>query len=222
MFWVLFLAHLIADYPLQPDRLVAAKKHFPGLAIHVSIQWIVMTLLTWPWRSILWPYILAIAIFHFVIDYFKVILGKKKPEWVIAPYLWDQPLHWLSLIIVCYWMSQTTDLHIWNINSSLIIYSIGILMVTHIWFVTERVMTYRDQGLQLRVVKSMWLRMASRLILFTLLVMAQPLSFALLLVFLPAIYFLYGYLKYSNKWVFIDVGVALFSTIFVFVILTYF
>ncbi len=222
MFWVLFLAHLIADYPLQPDRLVAAKKRLPGLTIHVLVHWGVMTLMTWPVRAVIWPYVLVVTIFHFIIDYFKVLVGFKKPEWVIGPYLWDQPLHWLSLIIVCYWLDQTTDLSVWQVLSPWIVYGIGGLMVTHIWFVTERVLTHRDLNLQLNVINSMWPRMAARLILFILMMIARPLSLLILIIVISGLFIYYRRNNYSLNTLAIDIVVALVSSLFAFVILTLF
>jgi len=213
------LAHLVADYPLQPDSLVAAKKHLPGLSIHIAIHWVMMTLLTWPVRAILWPFVLTIALMHFGIDYFKVFLGRKRPQWVIGPYLLDQPLHWISLILVGIWMAQTTSLPVWDVLAPWWVYSIGLLISTYIWFVTERVLDYRDKDLQARVKESMWPRMGVRLLLYLLLVAAQPLTLLLVLPALGFIAYLYGRYHYPRRWLIIDLGVALAGALMVLVIL---
>ena len=222
MFWTLFLAHLIADYPLQPNRLVIAKNHIPGLTIHVSIHWLTMTILTWPVRIIIWPYVLAITIMHFGIDYFKVFLGRKKPQWVIGPYLWDQPLHWISLILVGFWMEKSTSLTVWAVLSPLWIYGIGFLMCTYIWYVTERVLTYRDRDLQARVTGSMWPRMGVRLLLTILLVAAKPASLLLVLAVLGGMIYFYGRYQYPRRWIVIDSAIALVSALTVVLILKLF
>jgi hypothetical protein len=38
MFWPLLLSHLVADYPLQTDAMVQAKKTVPGLTVHVAVH----------------------------------------------------------------------------------------------------------------------------------------------------------------------------------------
>jgi hypothetical protein len=222
MFWILFLAHLIADYPLQPDRLVVAKKHLQGLTVHIAIHWVTMLFLTWPVQAIIWPYILAVAVLHFGIDYFKVVLGHKRPQWVIGPYLWDQPLHWISLLIAGFWMSQTTDLSVWEPFSAWWIYAAGLLMSTHIWFVTERVLVYRNRDLQIHVVESMWPRMGARLLLYILLAAAQPATLVLVLPVLGVLVYLYNRFHYPRQWVIIDAVIALVSTVIVLLILAYF
>ena len=216
------LAHLIADYPLQPDRLVAAKQHLPGLSIHIAIHWVVMTLFTWPVRAIIWPYILTVAILHFGIDYFKAYMGRTRPDLVIGPYLLDQPLHWVSLIIVGIWMARSTSLPVWDVLSPWWIYGIGILIATYIWFITERVISYRDPTLQAWVVESMWPRMSARFMLYALLVAALPYTLLLALLVMGVITYLYHRYHYPRRWIFIDIAVALTATIIVQAILSLF
>ncbi|MGH8588374.1 MAG: hypothetical protein ACREXX_03240, partial [Gammaproteobacteria bacterium] len=36
MFWTLLMCHFVADYPLQTDAVVQAKKRLPGLLWHVT------------------------------------------------------------------------------------------------------------------------------------------------------------------------------------------
>ena len=42
MFWMLLLCHFLADYPLQSDAIVQAKKRLPGLIWHVTIHLVTM------------------------------------------------------------------------------------------------------------------------------------------------------------------------------------
>ncbi len=42
MFWPLLLSHLVADYPLQTDGMVQAKKTLPGLTVHVAVHLLTM------------------------------------------------------------------------------------------------------------------------------------------------------------------------------------
>ena len=216
------LAHLIADYPLQSDRLVAAKVRLPGLTLHVAIHWIVMTILTWPVRAIVWPYVFAIAIMHFGIDYFKVVLYRKRPEWVIGPYLWDQPLHWLSLILACTVMGNRTNLPIWEVTSPWWIYATGLIIATHIWYITERVLTYRNRELQPQIQETMWPRMLARFLFYVGLAVATPWSLLLTILVLGAAAFLYNRYEYPRRWFVTDILVGFASAVIVFIILALF
>jgi hypothetical protein len=213
MFWTLLLAHLLADYPLQTDRMVVAKKHLPGLTVHVGIHWVVMTLLLWPMAGILWPYITVVTLFHFGIDAFKNLLSRERPQWVISSYVLDQMLHMGSLILVAAWVAQSTDLIVWQIPSAWVAYAIGLLLATFIWFVSERILKYRSDNRQMSVTSTMWPRMVVRFILYVLL--AAPQSFAgfLAIAAVVIVAILYNRHNYSRNWLLIDVGVALFSAI---------
>ncbi len=207
MFWTLLLAHLLGDYPLQTDRLVIAKKHLPGLALHVGIHWVVMMLLFFPVIGIVWPYILVVAIFHFGIDAFKNFLGRERPQWVISPYILDQTLHLSSLLFVSVWMAQTTDLPVWPVISPWVIYVIGLLLSTYIWFVTEHILVYRSDNRQMSIKSSMWPRMGSRMLLYLLLVAPLPFMWLLALLGIIIIAILYSRYNYPRSWLLIDIGV---------------
>lgn len=220
MFWTLLLAHLLADYPLQTDRLVIAKKHLPGLLLHVGIHWVVMTLLFLPVIWITWPYILIVAILHFFIDSFKNFLGRERPQWVIGSYVLDQTLHMCSLILVSAWMAQTTELPIWPVISPWVIYVIGLLLSTYIWFVSERILVYRSDNRQMSVNSSMWPRMGTRLLLYLLVV--APLSFTgfLAIIAIVIVVVLYNRHNFPRSWLLIDISVAVVSALLVRLILS--
>jgi hypothetical protein len=207
MFWTLLLAHLLADYPLQTDRMVLAKKHLPGLLLHVAIHLLVLIFLFLPVIAIAWPYLLVLAFCHFLIDAFKNLLGRQRPHWVIRSYVLDQILHLISLILVGIWMDRTTDLPVWPVISPWVIYVTGLLLATYIWFISERILVYQIDQRQWAVTSAMWPRMGVRLLLFVLAV--APYGFAGLLLFLAiiAVIFLYRRSDYLRSWLFIDVGV---------------
>ncbi len=215
MFWTFLLAHLTADYPLQTDRLVMAKKHLPGLTIHVAIHWVVMMVLFLPVIGIMWPYILIVALFHFGIDAFKNFLSGRRPQWVIGPYLFDQVLHLSSLLLVSAWAAQTTDLPAWQVTNPWVVYASGLLAATYVWFVSERILVYRIDNRQISVTSTMWPRMGVRLLLFVLL--AAPAAFAwfIALFAIVIIAVLYSRYNYPRSWLFIDIAVASISALLV-------
>ena len=215
MFWTLLLAHLLGDYPLQTDQLVIAKKHLPGLAFHIGIHWVVMMLLFLPVIGIAWPYILVVAIVHFSIDAFKNFLGRRRPQFVIGSYILDQTLHMSSLLLISAWMAQTTKLPVWPVISPWVIYVIGLLLSTYIWFVSERILVYHSDNRQMSVNSTMWPRMGTRLLLYLLVV--APLSFTWFLALLAIIIIviLYSRYNYPRSWLLIDIGIPVVSALIV-------
>ena len=101
MIWVLLLCHFTADYPLQTDAIVIAKKQVLGLTAHVAIHFftmlVVMVGILRMDSALALPAILALTGFHFAIDTWKNILSKLRPNWVIFAYLQDQVLHIISI-----------------------------------------------------------------------------------------------------------------------------
>lgn len=166
MVWVLLLCHFTADYPLQTDAIVIAKKQFWGLIGHVTIHFItlivVMVGLLRTDLPVVLPGILALTSLHFAIDTWKNILSKLQPSWVIFAYLQDQVLHIVSILLVVWWMEPSADM-LASISESLwVIPALGLVLATHAWFVTERVVAYKTAEYQQWVNAQSWSRMISR------------------------------------------------------------
>jgi hypothetical protein len=174
-----------------------------------------MTLLFLPVIGIMWPYILVVAILHFCIDSFKNFLGRRRPKFVIGSYILDQTLHMSSLLLVSFWMAQSMELPVWPVISPWVVYVIGLLLATYIWFVSERILVYRSDNRQMSVNSSMWPRMGTRLLLYLLVV--APLSFTGFLALLAIIFIaiLYRRHNYPRNWLLIDVSVSVFSALLV-------
>jgi hypothetical protein len=172
MFWPLLLAHLIADYPLQSDWMVQAKKTRIGLTLHVAVHLATLLIvlngfLRLEWRVTV-PTVLAVAILHFGIDTWKNIFARRWPRWVIGGYLQDQALHVASLLLVAYGQAGWDGGSPFAVNTPWIIYLCGLILVTHAWFVTERVLAYRDKTYQQWINAQLWPRLALRAVLFSL------------------------------------------------------
>lgn len=176
MFWYLFLAHLIADYPLQTNRIVEAKKRWPGLTVHVVIHLVTMFIIVGAARWVIWPYLIALMIIHFGIDTSKNMISILRPKWVILPYLLDQAFHILSILFISNLIAQRLGSERLSSTSQWIIYAIGYLLVTYVWFITERVVTYGNKAYQSLVNKHAWSRMLGRAILCSGLLLGWNLS----------------------------------------------
>lgn len=102
MFYLFLLAHLVADFILQPYILVKRKNRLDGLAIHCGIVLACMALLPLLDRRALdlWPAMLAITAAHFAADWWKVRHGHRIPGPPIGPFLLDQVIHLTTLAVV--------------------------------------------------------------------------------------------------------------------------
>ncbi len=169
MVWALLLCHFTADYPLQTDAIVKAKRQFWGLVMHVMIHLITMLVvlagLLQMNLSLVLPGIIVLTGLHFAIDTWKNLLSKLRPNWVIFAYLQDQVLHIISILLVAFWMASNANEPVAITPSTWIIPALGWVLVTHTWFVTERVLTYKDPDYQHWGNAQSWPRMTSRALL---------------------------------------------------------
>lgn len=93
----LLLAHLLADFLLQPDSWVADKERHlhksPKLYLHIALHFVCMSLIVWDTEYL--PLILSITILHGIIDYLKLRYQKKKRVAFFA----DQTAHILVIVL---------------------------------------------------------------------------------------------------------------------------
>jgi hypothetical protein len=101
MFYLFLLAHLVADFVLQPYWLVVRKQRWDGLFIHGGIVLACMLLLplTDSTALALWPAMLAITGVHIAADRWKVRSGDRIPGPPIVPFLLDQVIHITTLCV---------------------------------------------------------------------------------------------------------------------------
>ncbi len=179
MFWSLLLSHFLADYPLQTNWMVKNKKHWWALTLHVVVHFLTMVsmiLITHTDQFLfVLPYLLLLTVIHFVIDTIKNLESKYIPQWVIIPHLLDQLYHILSILLIANWIAQAGGSEIFT-RMSLLIYLLAYLLVTHVAFITERVLVYKNKAYQQVVNQQMWPRMLRRAALLTGLLLIWNLS----------------------------------------------
>jgi hypothetical protein len=102
MFYLFLLAHLVADFILQPYWLVVRKRRWDGLLLHGSIVLVCMLALPLADHAALalWPAMLVIAAIHVVADWWKVRFGNRIPGPPIGPFMLDQVIHVTTLAVV--------------------------------------------------------------------------------------------------------------------------
>jgi len=162
MFWHLLLAHFLADYPLQPNWMANNKRRPPVLFLHVSTHLVVMLFVVGTSRRALWPFLLLLVSIHCMIDFGKVTLNARKPDWVILPYLIDQALHVTSIAAVVYWAGQSAVSLELPFSPQLAVFATAYLLVTYVWYISERVVTYAAPDYRQELVAQAWPRMFAR------------------------------------------------------------
>ncbi len=106
MFWLLrlWLAHLLADFPLQTNLVFKLKKKsLLGVVLHASIFLIFALFLSLPYLKYVSSifYILFVWIFHIYIDWARVkVSNVSREQDNVWYFLLDQLIHFLSLIFV--------------------------------------------------------------------------------------------------------------------------
>ena len=106
----LIIAHLLADFILQSNRLVAWKmKQFVGVIVHVCIFAAVALIILFPylthWQT--WAVIGGISFVHLIIDQTKINIALRYDKYAL-PFIADQALHFLSLVLGGYYLNQLT------------------------------------------------------------------------------------------------------------------
>ena len=95
----LYIAHIVADFLLQPNRLAAFKeKRFAGVLLHAGIHGAVMGLFLWPTRPRLAVAIVLIAGIHAVVDQLKIAYQRKSATFGRG-FIIDQAAHFIVLTI---------------------------------------------------------------------------------------------------------------------------
>jgi hypothetical protein len=101
MIYLFLLAHLVADFMLQPYWLVVRKRRWDGLLIHGSLVLACMLLLSLiePTSLALWPVMLGITAVHVAADWWKVHRADRVLRPAILPFLLDQMIHFSTIAV---------------------------------------------------------------------------------------------------------------------------
>ncbi|NJM07209.1 DUF3307 domain-containing protein [Candidatus Gracilibacteria bacterium] len=132
MFVLFLLAHLVADFALQPLWLVQRKQRWDGLLIHVGIVLLCMLALAAlePAVLALWPAMLLISAIHLAADWGKVRYGCRIGGPPIVAFLLDQVIHIATLAVV---LSLTAPFElVWGLtpaNAMHALYAAGYVIV---------------------------------------------------------------------------------------------
>jgi len=213
MFWHLFLAHLIGDYPLQSDWLVENKRRWWGLSLHTAIHLAVTLLILGAASTEAWPKVLLLIFIHFLLDLTKSSMVGRWPKHVGLQYVLDQALHIVSIFLVARWIEGDLDPVLMPVSTTWAVYTIGYLSATYVWYITERLFTVDDEVYLSELENQFWPRMIARAGLLTMfLFVGQSLEIALVAMALQM-----PYRSGSNRKrsLVVDVFVSLTITVFI-------
>ena len=166
MFYYLLFAHLLADYPLQPNWVASNKSRRGVLVLHVLTHLLTNIIILWIFISTIglpvWTYLLLLVVIHFLIDSGKNYLSRIRPNWIKIPYLVDQLLHLISIVIISFLIQNQFGFTAFPNNPGWVVLAIAYLFVTYVWFISERVMTYDEPFYRQSVINDSWSRMLFR------------------------------------------------------------
>ncbi len=138
----LLLAHFIADFVLQPERIVQMKhESWKGNAIHVLIHAVTSLVLLAPFLPDLAVFaaIFIIVFAHFFIDSAKLLFEKSASKFV-KPFIVDQAAHILMIVAVGYflsaedvkgWFAGLGVVADWYLNPFVVVGLIVLILVTY-------------------------------------------------------------------------------------------
>jgi hypothetical protein len=174
MFWRILLAHVLADYPLQPDFVVFNKRKAWGLGLHIGTHYVTMLVLVGPARSQIWPHLLLLAGVHLLLDVTKSSITPARASSAIPYYLLDQFLHVISIFAVSSWIDRGLDASLIPAPSDWPLLATGYIVATYVWFITERTAFSNDKQYLDELEEQFWPRMVGRAVMLTAMLLVSP------------------------------------------------
>ena len=96
LFWRLYLAHLLADFPFQTNSIFSWKtRSFAGVLVHSAVVVLTSTVMLWPVlvSPDRWVILSFLGLAHALQDHFKVVYSRRSGKDGLGPYLLDQAGH---------------------------------------------------------------------------------------------------------------------------------
>ena len=162
MFFTLVLAHFLGDYLFQPNWMASRKNKFWVLILHVSIHLLLMVLLVGSVRFQVWPQLLMLMFVHLFLDWLKISLTNNWRSQRVPLYFMDQTIHLFTIwgtVIVTRIMNPELKL---NQTQPWVIIAIAYLVVTYVWFISERVIYQSDKEYLINIDETKFPRMLAR------------------------------------------------------------
>lgn len=130
IFWLLLIAHIIADF-IQPIKLLEWRKSKPwGIELHSLIYTVLSAFMLYGFMDSWLQIALILGIIHLIIDRVKLKFQNlyKKPS--VAAFVVDQFLHILSISLVVKFADLFSNEYFYGIGEKHISYMAGYLLVS--------------------------------------------------------------------------------------------
>lgn len=184
LYLYLTLSHLIGDFILQPNKLIAWKnKSVIGTLVHVIILFIVNLFFLVPYFGVKGFFLglFLIYLIHLIEDIFKIEYVKKYPKSEFAAFIFDQAVHFTAFTILYFYLSKATatlNNSIYNFLYSSYLIPIFLLICvlsTYVYDIVEfEVMRIKNPGLAYcRNYKKMFIRFVFSASIFFLILLLQ-------------------------------------------------
>jgi hypothetical protein len=141
------------------------------LLLHVVIHFVTMIVVLAPLSIRILPALLALALAHFCIDFAKRWFTLNRPQWRAWPYVVDQILHLVSIILVSGWISSYSTPVAPLLPKPAAVIAAGFLLVTYVTMISERVMLSGKPFYPTGTKSQEWPRLAWRAGMFILLLL---------------------------------------------------
>ena len=145
IFLYLLLAHLVADFLLQPAELIKWKyRNWKGIAVHtfvhLAIYLVSFYLVLKDIRALVGLGLLALS--HFLIDKIKVAYELEKKKGYLKSYLYDQLAHFIFILLATWQLGRVfngNELILENsfVTGSLLVFLCLLIVVTVFMEITK-------------------------------------------------------------------------------------
>ena len=217
MFYYLLLAHVIGDYPLQPTWLIQEKKRLRGLLIHSGIHFFTLVIVVGFTRFDLWPILFILATVHLGIDFIKQAYSNRYPDHITGPYLVDQAVHLITLVVFAWLIESTNPNPISRISKDVLLIAIVSIGVTFVWGISERIFVHKKSAYLVELNLHFYGRMISRLGMLALLAILFVNPSNLKITPLLTIPYINSF--FWRRALATDIAVSLVATVFLFILI---
>jgi hypothetical protein len=211
MVWNLLFAHFLGDFLFQTDWMVRNRDNLWVLGLHGSIHFVLMVLLVGSYRTVLWPYLLLVAMMHFTQDRIKNNLTNRRPDLIPKAFIVDQVLHYITIWAVVWWSQVAVGSIPLPAKPLWALFGMTYLIITYVWFISERVLNFGDRDYIRNINSTKYSRMLIRAGLLSLFLLVRNLAAASLALVLPNPY---PRSKFRGRAVLTDLSVSLLAAVF--------
>jgi hypothetical protein len=145
----------------------------------------------------------------------KNYFNNTRPNWVVAPYFIDQSIHLVSLVFIAVLMGNYSGIPPFAFKPIWLIALIAYLVVTYVWYISERIIAFHNTAYFHQVVDKEWSRIVARAVYLSLALVFwfsfSNTSIAMLSVFK----FPYKLQKFGIRALLTDLAIAIAGAIFI-------